>query len=125
MACLLLAAANAWAQGELDMKRLVGCQGQVKFDIKQAKAANTNAAVKWSDIGQDLDQVKSALDAIDLSTVTNNVFSGDQKEAIKNLKQCVSDLKQACQNLRQAIHKEIRKHKAEDDITDSVKPRKP
>ena len=78
---------------------------------KDAVASGTYASI-WSD----LDDVGSALDAIDLSTVTNSVFTGDQKVAIIALKKCVQDLKVASKNLMQTDNKLVKKLKETERI---------
>jgi hypothetical protein len=85
-----------------------------KADVAISK--DVDASVTYADIKNDLNQVGAAIDAIDLGSVTNTVFTGDQRTAVKNLKDCLSSLKVASKNLMQANAKLIKKMKETERI---------
>ena len=115
--------ASALCCASLSIAGTIHLRNNPALQSYRAIATNTDANIKWStitsnmvDVGTAIDAVGTELDAIDLASVTNSVFTGDQKTAIINLKNVLQslkgadkDLKVASKNLMQATHKIVKK----------------
>ncbi len=103
-------------------------QREAERKAAAAKTADAEAGVAWTGILTDLDQVSTALDAIDWGTIdygscTQTVFTGNQRIAVKALKDAgqaqkdiAQSLKAAAKNLMQATRKIERKLQRSEEI---------
>lgn len=113
---LLLGGVSLLYAGHLDLRIPNNAN---KKQASVVKSADTTANVTYAQIKQDLEDVGTAIDAIDMSTIDPAVFTGTQKTCIQNLKSALSSLKTASRNLMQADNKLVKKMKAEKEIDDS------
>lgn len=91
-------------------------QGKAKAVAEMQKSADADAGVTYAQIKDDLQAVGDAIDAINLSSITNTVFTGDQRTAVKNIKDTMGELKTATKNLMQASNKLVKKMKQAEAI---------
>ena len=121
---VLLCAGNLYGEGNLTSR--LSKDKAVKRTIAVVVASDTDASVKWADIKDNLDIVGAAsdvvqaeLDAIDMTSLTNGVWTGTQKVYCSNMKDIIQSLKLsvrklnvATKNLQQAALLEVKKQKA-------------
>ena len=80
-----MSAGPAWAGS---LPTAVDAAGIARHKAAVAKAADPDCQVKWAD-------VKAELDAVDLSTSTNSVWTGAQRVYMANLKDNIQRLLKA------------------------------
>lgn len=105
--CVFISVAFA---GKIDLKDAPALKA------KAAIAKDADASVTWAGIKADTEAVGAALDAINLGSITNTVFTGTQRTAITNIKDTLQALKVANKNQMQAMNKLVKKLKETERI---------